>query len=217
MLCRISGLSEIDDVFVAGLKWPEGVSAYYCLFREPAGKEWEALGQLTEHERVWIVYSAVKDRVAKNAAMTGGTLEEAALSEEELAGLFTSTRKEYYRSLNREMTPRQITEHENFVRNSLPSVRRICLRKNGAPVALLMLVETRNYEDVQVDWVSWAWIAPSLGVEDRKMAHLQLLRWLSAGGLDRVQCSVASHNFRSQKFFRKMGFRPECAQILKEK
>jgi len=216
-LCRISGLAAIDDAFVDELKWPDGVASYCLLFREPVEREWEALGRITEHERVWIVYSAVKDRAASNEIVRGARLQEAILSDRELAELFTATRKEYYRSLNREMTPRQISEHENFIKGSLPGVRRICLKKNGLPVALLMLVEIQNYEDEIVDWVPWAWVSASLGTEDRKIAHRQLRLWLCAGGRDRVQCSVASHNFRSQKFFRKMGLRPECAQILKTK
>lgn len=217
VLCRIPKLSAIDDSFVAGLKWPEGVSAYYCLFREPTDREWESLGLLTEHERVWIVYSAEKDRTVIDEVVRDGILHEAALSDAELAKLFTSTRKEYYRSLNREMSARQIGEQDCFIKNALPGVRRICLEKSGTPVALMMLVETRNYEGVLVDWVPWAWIAASLGTEDRRMVHQHLRLWLGTGGVERVQCSVASHNFRSQKFFRKMGFRPECAQILKEK
>lgn len=219
IICRLSSIHLINDAFVSQLPWPEDVDRYVTVFEEPIEGEWDVLGRITGIDRVWVIYSVLKTEI--EAAAGSGQLSEFIETDlpdaQELAGLFSRTRMDYYYSINRELTERQVSESKAFIEKVLPGTRRICLQKDGKSIALLMLVEAKDYEGQPVDWIPWVWIDKTLTSSARETIHRRFRQWLKAGPLVRVQCSVASGNGRSQKFFRKLGFKPECLHILKEK
>lgn len=216
IICRLSGLYVVSNEFLASLVWLDGVDRYIVTFKVPVAEEWCTLSQLTGIDKAWMVYSAVRAEFENGVPEISGEITETSMPEPgELAALFMETRAEYYRAMNRELTERQVVESRNFTENALPKSRRLCLKKNGRPVALLILTEAKDYEGVPVDWVPWVWVDKALDVQSRAMVHARFVNWMKAGRLDRIQCSVASGNVRSQKFFRKLGFKPECLHILK--
>lgn len=218
LICRLPSVHLISDAFVSQLSWTEEVDKYIAVFDEPINGEWDVLGRITGIDRVWVIYSAMKAEIeATGAGQLLRFIETDLPDAQELAGLFSKTRMDYYHSINRALTERQVSESAAFIEKVLPGTRRICLQKDGESIALLMLVEAKDYEGQPVDWIPWVWIDKTLTSSDRETVHRRFRQWLKAGPLVRVQCSVASGNGRSQKFFRKLGFKPECLHILKEK
>jgi len=218
LICRLSSILLINEDFISQLIWPEGIDRFVCIFDKSVEREWDILSNIKSVDRVWMIYSMTKVRTEIIEEGSSKMFVETKLPDiKELELLFSETRREYYRSLNRDLTERQVIENQDFIEKVLPRCRRVCLQKNGKPIALLMMVEAKDYEGKPVDWVPWVWIEKNITFEEREMVHRRFWEWLVDGELERVQCSVASSNLRSQKFFRKIGFKPECLHILKEK
>lgn len=216
LICRVPALQLINDNFVSNLPWPEGIDKYVVFFNDPIGGELEVLSKISGVDRVWIIYSVIKDKIEAGTTQNEELFIETDLpNAQELADLFSETRAGYYLSINRALTERQVLESKAFIEKVLPGTRRVCLRKGGKPVALLMSVEAKDYEDTPVDWIPWVWIEKDLSPAERKAVHRRFRQWLTVGRLERVQCSVSAGNARSQRFFRKLGFNPECIHILK--
>lgn len=217
IICRLPSIQSLNDDFISRLAWPAGIEKYIVLSNAPINYEWETLSGITGVDRVWLVYSAIRAEIAAGAERQAQFVETPFPLAQELAALFSETRLAYYRSINRELTERQLAESKAFVEKVLPGSRRIGLQKDGVPIALIMLVEAKDYDGKPVDWVPWVWIERTLASKEREIVHNRFRQWLKAGALERVQCSISSSNSRSQKFFRKLGFKPECIHILKEK
>lgn len=96
--------------------------------------------------------------------------------------------------------------------------RYLCLKKNRKTVALVYMMDWVDWRGRPVDWVGHIWIDPELSADDRSLVHGYVSSWWKkTSRTGRVQGVVNSFNVRSQKFFRKMGFEPECMHILKTK
>lgn len=217
VICRLPSLRLINDGFLSQLSWADGIEKFIILFDSPIDDEWAGLSGITGVDRVWLVYSAIRAEIPAGTVNQTHFTETALPLAQELAALFSESRLAYYRSMNRDLTERQLAESKAFVEKVLPGSRRICLQKDGKPVALLMLVEAKDFDGKPVDWVPWVWIEKTLTPKEREVVHSRFRQWLKDGALERVQCSISSSNGRSQKFFRKLGFKPECIHILKEK
>jgi RimJ/RimL family protein N-acetyltransferase len=69
-----------------------------------------------------------------------------------------------------------------------------------------------------MDWIGHIWISPDLEKEERITIHKYIRWWLRNNMKHKViRAAVDSFNIRSQKFFRKMGFKPEWFAFLKSK
>jgi len=77
-------------------------------------------------------------------------------------------------------------------------------------------VKWKDCFDEPVDWIPWVWIDRSLLHVERAFVHSKRREWLRGIIEDRVQCVVEGENMRSRKFFKEMGFHPECLVISKK-
>lgn len=214
-ICRLESISDVTAEFVQNLQWEQGIEKMAFFFKKPLANEWEVLNAISLQDKAWVIYSI--ERTKLTGADAGGNhfIITELPDEKELADIILSSRENYYRSIGRELSPRQVLEQRGFLEKGLSRTRRMCVKKGGIAVALIMLVENTDLNGDAVDWIPWVWVDGLLMEEERGRIHGFFREWLKGGSLPRIQCSVASYNARSQKFFRKMGFNPECVQILK--
>lgn len=96
--------------------------------------------------------------------------------------------------------------------------RYLCLKKDKEVVALVHMMDWVDYLNKPVDWIGHIWISSNLKKGERKKIHKYISWWLKFNNKrEKIQGVVHSFNIRSQKFFRKMGFKPECVHIIKSK
>lgn len=94
----------------------------------------------------------------------------------------------------------------------------LCLKKNHKTVSLVYMMDWVDWRGRPVDWVGHIWIDAGLTPQERAHIHKYVsFWWRKMAKTGRVQGVVNSFNVRSQKFFRKMGFEPECLHVLKTK
>jgi len=81
-------------------------------------------------------------------------------------------------------------------------------------VATVMTFDSLFYTGVTVDQVGWVWIKRGISKEQRKEAHYKISRWLKDNLVqDFFQAGIHIENYRSQNFFKKIGFKVQCAHI----
>lgn len=94
----------------------------------------------------------------------------------------------------------------------------LCLKKGRKTVALVYMMDWMDWRGRPVDWVGHIWIDAGLDPFDRGRIHGYIAAWWKrTAKTGKIQGVVNSFNLRSQKFFRKMGFKPECLHVLKAK
>lgn len=216
---KLNDLSMLTDKAVKEMKWPDGLRSKMFVVTGETGAEQEILGALAEKGAVWGLYSADRaglvqgTRVPSLPSVRARTIKKP----EELERLYTETREGWYRSRNEAMTPRQTAETKDFVERFLPESRYLYLEKSGKRAGLLMLNEYVDYRGRPADLIPWVWVESSLDQDARRVVHAAMAAWLGENVSGRVQAYVASSNLRSQKFFRKLGFRLEAVRVLGEK
>lgn len=216
----VSSVDALSDEFLAAYQWLEGVEIAIFCPEKPIDGEAFSLTRISEKHSLWITYSAKAAELGidRGVDQFASGLEVSCLPDVgALLELFVWTRKEYYRSINKAMTEWQIQQMNSFIKNQLPGSRRICLKKNGELLGLFLLTKSKDLQDDPVDWVPWVWISRTLPAEERLLVHSCFKRWLKDQVAEKVQCVVSAYNSRSQKFFRKLGFHPECVHLIKPK
>lgn len=216
----IHSIGALTEEFIDGFQWPEGIEIAIFCPKKAITEEFSALGRLAEKHSLWIAYSAAASDMCQNPDDCGsqpGLTISSVPDNSQLAALFLETREEYYRSINKTMSEWQIQQRDSFIKHKLPDSRRICVQKQGKTIALLMLTKAKDLQEMPVDWVPWVWILRGIEPAERRFVHTCFRTWLKDQVLQKVQCVVSAYNWRSQKFFSALGFRPECVHLIKPK
>jgi len=111
---------------------------------------------------------------------------------------------------------RYINEFKFVANNYLSTANVLYLEKDKKLTTLMTVIKWKDYNDIPVDWITWVWIEKDISKDERSVIHNYISVWLRDNIEDRVQCVVNSFNVRSQKFFRKLGFTPECIHIVRK-
>jgi RimJ/RimL family protein N-acetyltransferase len=138
-------------------------------------------------------------------------------------------KKQYFNLLKKKLIEYHYT-WKNFVdkKSNLEWIRNVhklaktrdylCLKKSRKIITLIDLWEYIDFIRCPMDWIGHIWISPDLGKEERIIIHKYIRWWLKNNMKHKViRAAVDSFNIRSQKFFRKMGFKPEWLAFLKSK
>jgi RimJ/RimL family protein N-acetyltransferase len=108
---------------------------------------------------------------------------------------------------------------DNATETSLIKAKTFCLGLDGKPGALLALTTPKHYLDIrEADWVLWIWIDSKLAQAERACVHHKLVAWMKESAkYPRLMAGINCFNTRSNKFFRKLGFKSECLIVSKLK
>ena len=216
----VPSVEMLTEEFVGNFKWPEGTEIAIFHPEKPISGELSALAGLSEKHSLWIAYTAAASDLQLNRAdvENAGDLTVSSLPDtSELRELFIESRDDYYHSINKIMTEWQIRQRESFIKYQLPDSRRICVQKHGKAIALLMLTKSKDLQGAPVDWVPWVWISRTITAGERCYVRRCFGKWIKEQVSEKIQCVVSAYNLRSQRFFKDLGFHPECVHLIKQK
>lgn len=209
-----AGLRTVTDRFIESLGWPQEIPALGVMLLEPDGDEYALLKKnVSDKYSVRIVYEARSGSLPlPQAKKEDPALQFCPFSDKKtLVDAYVSTQKEYfYIPWAKHIRMELLEGARNFAEKYAKPERARWLNKDGKMVGLVVLVEWRDWFGAPADLLSWLWFSPDLSPEDRKAAHGILVTWLSLEAPGKITCAIDSFNLRSQKFFKKIGFRPKC-------
>jgi hypothetical protein len=125
--------------------------------------------------------------------------------------LYVEKIMELYAEWKQYITPDRIDFSRNVAQYKLQADNSLCLAIKSVPVGLTTIYKREGTESYCLNWV---WFDPALSARDRANAHHLTVGWLIEKG-HTIDAFVDSFNIRSQRFFRKIGFRPACLHITK--
>jgi hypothetical protein len=99
---------------------------------------------------------------------------------------------------------------------SLNSISYFAIKKNKKIVAYWFLMPGREPDSMNpADWVYYIWIDKDyIKIDERENIHNFFSHWLYLNvNTQKIYADVKYFNIRSQKFFRKIGFEPQCIFI----
>lgn len=214
---RAEDVGMITPEFIRTLQWPENVRIVAFLFKNPIENEWGVLSVLPHSPDVGIIYSATKQSLLPTGACPKISLVEKSIkSAEELGRLYLECRSRVFANAPEKLST--MVDEKSILpkmQNQINSARIGCWEINSKMAGVVVVTGLHNYSDVLVDWIPWVLIDANLTAEERLALHFRIREWLSVNINKKLQCAVNSFNPRSQKFFRKMGFTPECVRIIK--
>lgn len=212
---RIDNLTMLTTDFILALQWPEKINVINFIFRCPIENEDRVLAGLPYSPDVGVVYSMRKSKTL--TTLTGDTvLQVKAPGVKELAKMYLACRDRVFAHVPEKILPAidmpaVLVKMENQIKSAKIGYWEVKARPAGA----IVVTRLANNADAAVEWVPWVWIDDNLLAEERRLLHARIRAWLTENIDQEVQCVVNSFNVRSQKFFRKMGFVPECVRIVK--
>lgn len=215
---EIDSCDRITESFIGQLKWPPEITGMIFIFEQAIANETQILSKLPLSIDVGVVYSSSREALPAGEGAANTQIVAAQVkSAEMLAGLYLACREKVYAPV---AGVRQIPAVDMAVvmakmRDQLANAKIGYWEKFGIPVGVIAVTKWHDYADNPVEWIPWIWIAPDISPEDRKVLHGLISVWLKTNIAVKVQCVVDSYNVRSQKFFKKLGFIPECIHIVK--
>lgn len=129
-----------------------------------------------------------------------------------IRSLYLQRIMELYAEWKQHITPDRVDFSRNVAQYRLLPENSLCLANNSVPVGL---VTTYKREEAGSYCLNWIWFDPGLSSYARSCAHFLAVGWLKERS-HTTDAFVDSFNQRSQKFFKKIGFRPVCLHITKK-
>lgn len=217
IIYRVDDFTMLSADFIQSLQWPDKVNVINLLFKGPIKNEGKILAGLPHSPDVGVIYSMMKSRqkiIAEPAA--DAVIQAEVPGANELAKMYLACRERVFAHVPGKALPAVdmcavLTKMENQINSAKIGYWEVKAKPAGA----IVVTRLNNNADVSVEWVPWVWIDDRLLAEDRRLLHSRIRVWLTENINQEVQCAVNSFNVRSQKFFRKMGFVPECIRIVK--
>ena len=217
LICRIDDCSMITGKFIKSFSWPNGADNMIVLFRNQIEDEHEILSSIPLEFDVGMFYSSSKESLPTGlVTLTNGIIQVKMKDVNRMAGLYEDCRRRIFAG-----TPVTFTDpadREKIIvkmKNQLQTARIGYWEQGAASAGIIIVTETHDYNDNPVDWIPWIWIAEDITQDVRDLLHVCMRLWLGGIAKNTIKCVVNSFNIRSQKFFRKIGFIPECIRILK--
>lgn len=133
---------------------------------------------------------------------------------ESFRNLVSSTIEQYFSALWRDyIAQTTLDAFKQILADSVSVEKGRIIEFKGKPVAVIALFPHHDCLSKKVEQIGWVWVQEDLSDTYRDFTHQLLLRWLNGIVACSFQAGVHLHNVRSQKFFHKIGFNPECAHF----
>lgn len=217
IIYQTPSLSGVNAETLESLAWPDGINSIGFLLAEPGGGP-VTDGQVPEKYRARVLYTAdLESIIVPEPLQEVGPCVRATAEKdyEEFKKLYLETHELFFQTWGDRAGSGLMRDVANVVEKSLPGAKRLFLEKDGAPAGMAAMIKWKDLRGEPVDWITWVWIPEGLPGSARAAAHRKIAGWLKTNVETRVQCAVNTFNLRSQKFFIKLGFRPQCIYIGK--
>ena len=215
---EIDSCDKITEGFIAQLKWPPEITGIIFIFKQAIASETQVLAKLPLSIDAGVVYSSSRDSLPTAEGGGNTNIVAAQVKDAEmLARVYLACRERVFAPLagKRQIPAVDMAVVMAKMRDQLANAKIGYWERSGTPVGSIAVTKWHDYADRPVEWIPWVWIDPDISLEDRKVLHRLISVWLKANIDSKVQCVVDSYNVRSQKFFKKLGFIPECVHIVK--
>jgi hypothetical protein len=215
---KLHSIECVTGEFIKALVWPPGIRGLIFLFEEQIIDEHVILSALPLEFDVGMVYSATKTSLPNGYSSGAGIFCEVPVpGEEELLKLYLLGREMVLAPIlsTRKVSPVDISVVQLKIREQLAKGKIGLWTKGGTSAGAVALTRWHDFADTPVQWIPWVWINSALLPEERRDLHGLISIWIKSNVENKVQCVVDSYNVRSQKFFKKMGFVPECLHIIR--
>lgn len=214
---RAGAFSEVGSDFFKKIKWPEGLRGMIFLFAGDISGEQHILSRVPSKYWVTMCYSAEgKDLARFEKALPAG-IREKVIGLPELLVVYANIQRAFYRKWRKYLGPGYLKECRQVASSMLQGARTVRLVKNDKTAAIMIVVKWKDCFDVPVDWVLLVWINRRLPAAERREIRGYFSDWMKKNLGSRVQCVINAFNLRSQIFFKKMGFKPECLHYVRSK
>lgn len=215
---KVPSISCITGEFIQSLAWPPGITGVIFLFNQQISDEHRILSALPLDLDVGMVYSAMREALPVGKIAADVLIEQIPVQDEEqLSRLYLICRERVMAPVISARTIPPVDKSAVLLKlkKQLSEGKVALWAKAGDTVGALALTRWHDFADNPVQWIPWVWVSDELLPVERRILHAQILNWLKLSVDNKVQCVVDSYNVRSQKFFRKLGFTPECLHIVK--
>lgn len=215
---EVTDSAVFTEKSVRALEWAEGLRVMRFFLGKNISDEEKIVELLGKTYPTWTVFSAGKTDFTFTPMKDFLGITSAVLDNlERLREVYLSTSDSYHKSLGKPLSQRESDERDAVLSEFLPSARVSAFEKQHDVIALLVLVKWQDCFGEPVDWIPWVWINSRLPENEREFVRSRWREWLRNVVADRVQCVVEGSNIRSGRFFKRMGFHPECIVVSKSK
>lgn len=214
---KIEALEAVCDRLIEELNWPVNIPTLSFLFSRPGNNEYLALRRnISGRYGARLVYFAEKNElVTPKCADTDTNIRIKKVdSLDEIRQLYLSTVLQVFNEeFPGKLPDSRMKFSENVARNYLSLEKSLCLAQGKTVLGLVTVVGIKDYLERPVDCVNWVWLDKNLKLQERIAAQGIIVEWLKQIVVERANCYIDSYNFRSQRFFRRIGFIPVCLNI----
>ena len=212
---QMPAFSRLNTSAIDKLDWPKGIPVLWLKYDESLdGCHGELEKRLSRKYIARVIYSADRENIclAVGKKPAGAIRTRESLTPEELQALYLETQaKAFIAPWAGQIDSKYLDEISSFVKEDLPVSKQLCFFKGKCPVGLALLTVLGSGAGL----ISWIWFAPDLSAAERRKAHELFAGWLRDGKYPQIKSVVHSFNLRSNKFFLKMGFHPQCIAITR--
>lgn len=215
LVCRAKTPAAITGKALASLGWDDGVECLEISLEKDAGNAHEIIdGAVPRGYSVRLKYvSGKKTMKSPQAAMPRKDIKLRRIKDiSELRALYIKTHMAYFMAPWSEYVDNNyLYEIARVIAKALGKMRAAVVEKSGRPVSMVMVypLDTKN------DLIAWVWIDGDLNPADRAVVQGSLIEWLKKSKAEKVSAFVNSFNARSNRFFRKIGFKIENVWVSK--
>lgn len=197
------------------LDWPKGTPVLWLKYDENLDDCYGELDKRIARKYITrVIYSADTENILLKPGKERVAAIKAreSLPAAELLTLYLETHaKSFIAPWAAQLDSKYLDEVSSFIKEDLPVSKSLCFFKGKSPVGLALLTVLGSGAGL----VSWIWISPALTVAERRKAHGLFIGWLKDGKYPQIKSVVHSFNLRSNRFFLKLGFHPQCIAITR--
>lgn len=213
---EVEHISVLDDGFLDRLPWPDGVSKAAFRFENPIGTlPGRLLKHLSPRHYPRIGFSARPEELISPVPIDPNSAIKRSVSEDidALKSLTRTTLTAYLTQWGGLAQPDLARQLDEFLEKQMTLSGTVLMEKQGAPAALMNLLEIEDCLGMSAEHIAWAWTDPRLTLQER--------RQIRALGVDRLKRSrarslhafVEHFNFPSSNSIVKTGFKPMCVHV----
>ncbi|HAH32745.1 MAG TPA: hypothetical protein DCL44_10575 [Elusimicrobia bacterium] len=214
---KLKDFRKINNKFFREIPWPDNLRGMIFSFEKKIKDEQKVIKAISSKYWVSVGYSVESRKLVNCGNMLPNHIRPSKPTNTELHKLFCKTQSMFYKTWRNNLGPAYLKEVRMVADNMLNSAKVTCLKKNGKAVGLLIVVKWKNHMDIPVNWVVWVWIDRNLPVEERTAVRDYFTGWMKKHIRGCIQCVINSFNIKSHRFFKKMGFFPECVHYIRTK
>lgn len=202
----------VSDSSIRSVNWPSAVERLVFTFARPIENEFElATGNIRQY-CARINYFTTLDMLARPKEVAEPN-HITAITPTELSAVRELYLKTVFETMQGRISKERLEYSRHIAANYLTLEKSLVIYNNDSPVGMTTMIAHTDHTGKPVNCINWIWFSEQLSCEERDKAHNLLLVWLHHTGLTPLNCYIDSFNIRSQKFFRKIGFKPVCLHI----